>query len=217
MGDVRPRWKSGRQSARSGLARGFGFATGLFGGRSVRRSRRRKREINWLNWFLHFPRRPPVTGAFFPCPRLTRQNMNTQIRLDQVRVASPCHARWEDMAGDDRSRFCGQCRKSVFNFSAMTRAEVETLIREKEGRLCARFYQRPDGRMLTADCPVGSRRRWKLLARWSGTAFAALTFILSGCSSRREPRVMGEIAAPRGSRHALALAGRHGIRRHDED
>ncbi|HRG98880.1 MAG TPA: hypothetical protein PLR99_21670 [Polyangiaceae bacterium] len=79
--------------------------------------------------------------------------------LDQVRVASPCNARWEDMTGDDKSRFCGKCEKNVYNLSAMTREEAELLVLEREGQLCARFYRRADGTMITQDCPVGVRRK----------------------------------------------------------
>jgi hypothetical protein len=99
------------------------------------------------------------------------------IDLDEIRVASPCHARWEDMCGDERARFCGSCQKNVYNLSAMTRAQIETLIREKEGKFCGRFYQRPDGRMITADCPTGRRRRRDRLARWGGALFATVTLI----------------------------------------
>jgi hypothetical protein len=104
--------------------------------------------------------------------------MNRKIDLDNIRVASPCNARWEDMAGDERARFCGQCRKNVFNLSAMTRMQIETLIREKEGKLCGRFYQRPDGRMITADCPTGQQRRRNRLLRWGGAMFATVLLIL---------------------------------------
>jgi len=98
--------------------------------------------------------------------------MNAQPMLDHLKVAAPCSARWEDMEGDDRARFCGQCRKHVFNFSAMTRGEPETLVREKVGRLCGRFYRRRDGRVLTTDCPVGLERRRNRLARLCGLLFA---------------------------------------------
>src|SRR5262245_22234393 len=77
----------------------------------------------------------------------------------RLRVASPCSADWNAMQGDARVRFCGQCEKNVYNLSAMTHAQAEDLIREKEGGLCVRFYQRADGTVLTADCPVGKRRR----------------------------------------------------------
>src|SRR6266567_1284165 len=81
--------------------------------------------------------------------------MNTSEFVGRVRIASPCRARWQDMTGDDRSRYCHQCRKHVYNFSAMSAEEGTNLIRPKEGQWSGRFYRRRDGTMLTTDCPVG--------------------------------------------------------------
>jgi len=75
--------------------------------------------------------------------------------LKNIKVASPCSASWEEMKGNDRQRFCGQCELNVYNLSAMTITEAESLILNTEGRLCARFYRRPDGTVITKDCPVG--------------------------------------------------------------
>lgn len=79
--------------------------------------------------------------------------------LSRVEVAAPCPADWASMVGDDRTRFCPSCEKNVYNLSAMTAQEAEQLIREKEGNLCVRYFQRKDGTVLTSDCPVGVRRR----------------------------------------------------------
>jgi len=111
--------------------------------------------------------------------------MDNQSILDQVRVASPCTARWEDMAGDDRARFCQHCQKHVFNLSALTRVEAEALIRAKEGNFCGRFHRRRDGRMLTADCPTGRQRRRDRVAQWWGAAVATLMVFLGGRVSLR--------------------------------
>lgn len=95
----------------------------------------------------------------------------------KIKIASPCTMRWEDMSGDERLRFCQHCQKHVYNFSAMTTAEVSALIREKEGKLCGRIFQRADGRVLTADCPVGAEQayhRLKILI-----TSAAATIVLS--------------------------------------
>jgi hypothetical protein len=84
--------------------------------------------------------------------------------LDNIRVATPCTADWNQMTGDERTRHCGQCRKNVYNLSGMTRDEAEALIVERNGDLCVRYYQRADGTILLADCSVGrasrSRHRW---------------------------------------------------------
>jgi hypothetical protein len=90
--------------------------------------------------------------------------------LSKVKIASPCHARWEDMKGDDRSRFCSRCSKHVYNFSTMSADEVAELVRAKEGNLCGRFYRRKDGTMLTANCPVGARSYSRRLQLLVGTA-----------------------------------------------
>jgi hypothetical protein len=84
--------------------------------------------------------------------------------LAEIRVASPCEASWDEMGGSDQVRFCRQCRKNVYNLSGMSRGDAAALVREKEGRLCVRFYRRRDGTMLTDNCPVGLRtaRRWLL-------------------------------------------------------
>ena len=118
--------------------------------------------------------------------------MKMTINVDEIRVASPCNARWNDMDGDERARFCRQCSKNVFNLSAMTRAQIATLIREKEGKFCGRFYRRPDGRMLTADCPSRLRRVRERLARIGG-ALCALLLSVVGCSSRRGEETAGKI------------------------
>ena len=97
------------------------------------------------------------------------------VPLDKVDVAAPCPARWEDMKGGERVRFCEQCRLNVYNLSSMERAEAERLVNETEGRLCVRFFRRADGTMLTDDCPVGlvARARKEL-----GRAVALIAGIL---------------------------------------
>ena len=99
-------------------------------------------------------------------------------RLKHVRVASPCKADWDEMMGTDRVRFCGQCSLNVYNLSAMTRDEAESLIARTEGRLCVRFYRRNDGSILTQDCPVGLRAVQARVSYWTKAAAAAvLTFL----------------------------------------
>jgi len=104
--------------------------------------------------------------------------------LDQVRVASPCNADWNEMLGDDRVRFCLGCEKNVFNLSAMPRQEAEALLQARlGGEMCVRFYERSDGTILTQDCPVGvkkkQRRKLALAVAGAGAmaAAAATTFL----------------------------------------
>jgi len=101
------------------------------------------------------------------------------IPLHTLKVASPCHADWDEMQGNDQVRFCGGCRKNVYNLSEMPRDEAQALVNRLEGRLCVRFYTRADGTLMTQDCPVGLRAvRRKLVKKLS---FAAA--LLLSCAS----------------------------------
>lgn len=130
--------------------------------------------------------------------------------LDGIRIASPCSQSWDAMAGDARVRFCGACRLHVYDLSAMTRPEAEALVRGREGRLCVRFHRRPDGTVLTKDCPVGLRALRRRISLLAGALAAALLGILTaGCArsgggaaaapppaANTPPEVMGKIACP---------------------
>lgn len=95
--------------------------------------------------------------------------------LNNLKIASPCEANWDEMQGDQRKRFCGECKLNVYNLSGMTKTEAEELLSNSEGRLCVRFYQRTDGTVLTEDCPVG----WaKIKQRVSKTAAAFASLII---------------------------------------
>jgi hypothetical protein len=101
-------------------------------------------------------------------------------QLHHLKVASPCSADWNSMAGDARVRFCGQCELHVYNISEMTTEAAIALVTSTEGRLCARFFRRSDGTVLTRDCPTGLRA---VRARTSRIAGAVLSAVLSLVSS----------------------------------
>jgi hypothetical protein len=102
--------------------------------------------------------------------------------LDNLQVASPCPARWSQMAGDDRVRHCGVCRRHVYNLSSMTRDEAEALILEQEGRLCVRYFQRDDGTILfDDDCGPGAlRRRRRVVLAGAAAVLAGAAAALVG-------------------------------------
>jgi hypothetical protein len=79
--------------------------------------------------------------------------MDALTVLDDIRIATPCQASWDEMPGDDRVRSCPACSRAVYNIAAMTSDEVAALITSREGRLCGRLFRRADGTVITADCP----------------------------------------------------------------
>jgi hypothetical protein len=112
-------------------------------------------------------RLPVLQRSFRPEPA-------PQEFLDALEIAEPCQVPWAGMAGDDRVRFCGQCRQNVYNVAAMSRDQAVALIQAAEGRVCLRLTRRADGTVTTADC-------WTLLrqARRRGwLPFAGMLVVL---------------------------------------
>ena len=100
--------------------------------------------------------------------------------LNNIRVASPCSANWNEMYGSERMRFCADCKLNVYNLSDMTRQEAENLIVSSEGRLCVRFFRRTDGTILTKNCPVGWQAVKRRVSRVGAAAFSILAGFFGG-------------------------------------
>ena len=94
--------------------------------------------------------------------------------IDRIRIATPCPVSWEQMSGDNRVRFCDQCQLKVYNITALSRVEAESLIASSEGRLCVRLYRRADGTILTNDCPVGLRALRMRISKRAAAVMAVL-------------------------------------------
>ncbi|MBC8135987.1 MAG: hypothetical protein H8F28_08895, partial [Fibrella sp.] len=58
-----------------------------------------------------------------PMAGKTADKNTDALLLSRTRVATPCRAEWARMIGDDKSRYCGSCKKNVYNLSAMTGKE----------------------------------------------------------------------------------------------
>src|SRR5687768_5233387 len=120
--------------------------------------------------------------------------------LDNIKIASPCSADWEAMIGNNRQRYCGECKLNVYNLSGMSRTEAENLLLQSEGRVCVRYFRRGDGTVLTQDCPVGWQAVKMRMSRF-WTATASLLFTIFGgigltaffTQSNYNGNVMGEI------------------------
>lgn len=108
--------------------------------------------------------------------------------LEELRIASPCTASWEGMAGDQRVRSCGDCRMQVYDLSGMSREQAVDLVEHHEGRLCIRMLRRPDGTVITKDCPVGLRVLRQRLALAALRCAALVGFLLAslmGCTRQQ--------------------------------
>ncbi len=127
------------------------------------------------------------------------QNQNVQQQDDcavvqSISIATPCNVDWESMTGDERKRFCGQCKLNVYNVSTMSTREAADFIRHSEGRACVRLYKRKDGTIITDNCPVGLRKlRDRVMAK---SAAVTALFALLGLAgvSQAHGQNMGAIA-----------------------
>ena len=105
--------------------------------------------------------------------------------MEHLRVATPCEASWQDMAGDERVRHCTLCSLNVYNFSEMTRDEIRALLLQTEGRICGRLYRRADGTLLTRDCPTGLRAVRQRVSRVAAAVIAALFSVSAFASGNK--------------------------------
>jgi hypothetical protein len=100
--------------------------------------------------------------------------------LHHIKIASPCSADWNEMRGDNRQRYCSECKLNVYNLSEMTRREAENLLFEKEGKMCVRLYKRSDGTVITQNCPVGWQGIKRKVSRVATAVFSLLAGFLGG-------------------------------------
>lgn len=113
--------------------------------------------------------------------------------ISGIQVAAPCPASWETMEGSEKVRFCGECKLHVYNLSAMTTSEAEKLVIEKEGKLCARFYRRKDGTVITENCPVGLRWLRKQIKMAQAFAALILSAFFSICRAQSQDLVESNV------------------------
>lgn len=99
-----------------------------------------------------------VDNPVLKCEKCRRQKKNLPMSkedqvLSRVNVASPCAMSFEDMDGDEKVRFCQQCRKNVHNLSNMSKKEAAEVIAKSNGKVCAFFSRDAKGKIVTDNCP----------------------------------------------------------------
>ncbi|MDQ3744079.1 MAG: ankyrin repeat domain-containing protein [Acidobacteriota bacterium] len=127
--------------------------------------------------------------------------------LERIRIPEPCDADWDSMVGNDQVRFCSHCSLNVTNLSSMTRSDARRLVRESGGRLCIRYYRRPDGSVLTAPA-VRLQQIARRASKLAAGAFGAMLTLSAPASAQTgtQTSVAAQNAAERVVRAAAAGA-----------
>jgi len=105
-----------------------------------------------------------------------------------LRIGTPCPRQWEEMSGDAKQRYCGECQLHVHNLSAMSRGERERFVSGAKGqeRVCVTYDLRPDGSMITHSFWRGLFGPVQRLQFAAVAVLAGLVpFLFSGCATRR--------------------------------
>jgi len=103
----------------------------------------------------------------------------SEIDLDELRVATPCKIPWDSMKGDETRRYCSQCHMNVYKIAEMSPCEAVRLV-GKDTDYSFSLYTRPDGTVITKDCPIAVkrfRRNRKIIAALIVSIFASAYFL----------------------------------------
>ena len=126
--------------------------------------------------------------------------LNDDALVQKLYIAAPCDVPWDGMEGDNRTRFCAQCKLNVYNIAEMSTKEAASLIRTNEGRLCLRLYQRKDGTIITDNCPVGLRKIRDRMKRCAAAVIMSLVWVGLVSSARAQ----GLVGAPVDVRYGVS-------------
>lgn len=101
--------------------------------------------------------------------------MNKSFRIE---IPEPCNKRWEEMTPGGQGRHCGQCNKTVTDFSGYNDTELHRFFSKPHKGVCGRFATRQLGRVL----PVPHQPQSRL---YRIVAALGLTILAAGYPARK--------------------------------
>lgn len=115
----------------------------------------------------------------------------TSAWIDEIKIDTPCKALWDEMRGTDAVRWCGRCRRDVYDLACMTQDEITALFARAEQMPCVRLRKRRDGRVVTANCPKASRTNRIARVITAGALCGAAAGIAASTPMTGMPRLGG--------------------------
>jgi len=116
----------------------------------------------------------------------------------ELAIKSPCTQAWSEMTGTASKRHCESCQKQVHNFAVMTPRQIDRVIADNEGHLCARITRRVDGSLVTARELGGSSFAARAAGLLLGAALSAVASHAQSTPSDGKAHVSGRFTAPNG-------------------
>lgn len=103
-----------------------------------------------------------------------------QKQANDIVISSPCTVSWQSMNGDEKIRFCGECKKNVHNITNMPPNEVaDVLSRRIDERLCIFMYKRKNGTVVLDNCPAFLRQKRDRMRNYAVAALLTLSWMLA--------------------------------------
>lgn len=115
-----------------------------------------------------------------------------------IEIKKPCPADWDAMTGDEQSRFCGQCQRSVHNIAEMTAEEAATILCEPGRKACIRVTRAQDGSFRT-------KSGWVKRIALAGAAGLVLIPV-AGCE-QHDSALTGEVVNVQSQREPTSPSG----------
>lgn len=97
------------------------------------------------------------------------------LPIDCKKLAQECPWRWDDGDKAERFRYCQKCQTPIYNLDELDISEAEALVFTRENKDKPTFYKRPDGKFMTQGCPVGIKRKKRLVV----LSIVAATLVLA--------------------------------------
>lgn len=103
-----------------------------------------------------------------------------QKQANDIVISSPCSVRWESMSGDEKIRFCGECKKNVHNITNMPPEQVaDVLSRRLDERLCVFMYRKDNGTVVLDNCPAFLRQKRDKIRAYAVAALLIFSWMLA--------------------------------------
>lgn len=81
------------------------------------------------------------------------------IPIDKFEPATPCKWKWNEEEITGHVAYCELCGIQVYNFEGLQLPEAQKIIFQREGKNNPTLYRRKDGKFMTQDCPIETRKQ----------------------------------------------------------